>query len=201
MNCRKVNQLLSAYMDGELRGVEQRQVFEHLARCAECDQEYESFLQMKRMLGCMRAHQPTAELEARISYALTWEEAQSAGRTPAMLWMRMRLQLQDLFASPQGWSLGAIAVLGLYAIVHHLPIANATASTSAIVWQQTPNSVTELTAGLAPSASERFFEPPALHSRDGGFQESSRLSPVNLSSFGPAQPVQNTYSLDVFQPR
>lgn len=201
MNCRKVTQLLSAYMDGELRGVEQRQIFEHLTRCAECNQEYESFLQMKRMLGCMRTQQPSRDLQARISYAVTWEEAHSASRTPQMLWMRMRLQAQELFASPQGWGLGAIAVLGLYAIVHHLPVEADAGSTSTIVWQRTPNSVTELTAGLAPSASERFFGPPTLNTGQTVSRELTGFTPVNKSSFEPAQPVRNEYRLDVFQPR
>ncbi len=198
MNCRKVTQLLSAYMDGELRGIEQRQVFEHLARCSECNQEYESFLQMKRMLGCMRVQQPSPDLQARISYAVSWEEAQSAGRTPAMLLLRMRMQVQDLFASPQGWGLSAIAILGLYTIAHHLPTANETGSTSTIVWQRTPNSIIELTAGLAPSASERFIGPPEQQS--GRVGSRSSFSPVNLT-FEPSQADHSAYRIDVFQPR
>jgi len=200
VNCRKVNQLLSAYMDGELRGVEQRQVFEHLARCGECNLEYESFLQMKRMVGCMRTHQPPADLEARISYALTWEETQSANRTPTMLWMRLRMQAQDFISSPQGWTMGAVAVLGFYAIIHHLPAASGANSTSTIVWQQTPNSVTELTAGLAPSVGERFVRPPVLHGREGQFRDAPQFYRVNNASYEPG-PAAPEYRLDVFQPR
>jgi anti-sigma factor RsiW len=199
VNCRKVNQLLSAYMDGELRGVEQRQVFEHLARCGECNMEYESFLQMKRMVGCMRTHQPPADLEARISYALTWEETQSSNRTPSMLWMRLRMQAQDYISSPQGWTVGA-AVLGFYAIIHHLPAANGANSTSTIVWQQTPNSVTELTAGLAPSLGERFVRPPVLRTGYGLSHDVPQFYPVNNQSFEPGRAAPE-YRLDVFQPR
>jgi len=200
VNCRKVNQLLSAYMDGELRGIEQRQVFEHLARCAECELEYESILQMKRMLGCMRTQQPSPDLQARISYALTWEEAQSASRTPEMLWTRLRIQAQDLFATPQGWGLGAIAVLGLYAIVHHLPSAPGANATSTIVWQQTPNSVTELTSGLAPSASDRFFGPPAQSTGSSVSREVSSFAPVIQSAYELNQPTNSMYRLDVYRP-
>jgi len=201
VNCRKVNQLLSAYMDGELRGVEQRQVFEHLARCAECDQEYESILQMKRMLGCMRTQHPSADLQARIAYALTWEEAQSASRTPEMLWTRLWLQAQDLFSSPQGWGLAAVAVLGVFAIIHRLPVTTGANSTSSIVWQQTPNSVTELTSGLAPSASERFFGPPAAQAGQTLSPSVSNFAPVSQSSYEPTQSGRTEYRLDVFQPR
>lgn len=201
MNCRKVNQLLSAYMDGELRGVEQRQVFEHLARCSECDQEYESFLQMKRMLGCMRTQHPTPDLHARISYALSWEEAQAAGRTPSMVWMRLRMQTQDFFASPQGLGLGAIAALGLYTIVFQLPAATGANSPSAIVWQQTPNSVTQLTSGLAPSASDRFSRPPVFRTGQPVSAETTSFSPVSSGVFGVEQPEHMAFRLDVYRPR
>lgn len=201
MNCRKVNQLLSAYMDGELCGIEQRQVFEHLARCPECDEEYQSFLQMKRMLGCMRTQQPSPDLQARISYAVTWEETQSANRKPAMLWMRMRMQAQDLFSSPQGWGLGAVAVLGLYAIVHHLPVANANTAQSTIVWQTTPNVVTELTPGLSPSASERFAPPPPFQPVEQNSQNPYGFAPVTVRTFGPVQPVGNETLIPVFRRR
>ena len=200
MNCRKVNQLLSAYIDGELRGVEHRQVFEHLARCSECEQEYESFLQMKRMLGCMRTQQPTPDLQARIAYALSWEEAQAAGRTPSMLWMRLRMQAQDLFASPQGVGLGAIAVLGLSVVIYHLPAAVGTTPSSAIVWQQTPNSVTELTAGLASSDSGRFYRPPVRPASEPT-TDLSNFSPVTMRTIEPVRPSHDIYRLDVFQPR
>lgn len=200
MNCRKVNQLLSAYMDGELRGIEHRQVFEHVSRCTECSHEYESFLQMKRMLGCMRTQHPSLDLRERISYAVTWDEAQSANRRPAMVWMRMRMQTTDLLASPQGLGLAAIAVLGLYAIVHHLPtVAGSAAST--IVWQQTPNSVTELTAGLAPSEPYRFVRPPAYRYNEPGLQEHSNFAPVTLRSLEPAPPEHVGNRLEYFQPR
>ena len=201
MNCRKVNQLLSAYMDGELRGVEHRQVFEHLARCPECLEEYESFLQMKRMLGVMRTHQPSADLEARIAYSVTWDETQAASRTPGMIWMRLRMQAQDLFASPQGLGLGAMAILGVYAVVHHLPLATNADSSSTIVWQRTPTSVTELTAGLAPSEPERFFRPPAFRSGEPSYPETAGFYPVALRTLEPAHPVRTEYRFDNFQPR
>lgn len=201
MNCRKVNQLLSAYMDGELRGVEHRQVFEHLARCSECEQEYESFLQMKRMLGVMRTHQPSPDLQARIAYSVTWEEAQAVSRTPGMIWMRVRMQIQDLFASPQGLGLGAIAILGVYAIAHHLPTATAEGASSTIVWQRTPNSVTELTAGLAPSEPELFVRPPVFRAGEPSYPESAGFYPVSVRNLEPSRPVRSVYRLEDFQPR
>ena len=44
MNCNKVSNLLSAYMDGELLGFEHRLIHQHISRCAECSAEYEELL-------------------------------------------------------------------------------------------------------------------------------------------------------------
>jgi predicted anti-sigma-YlaC factor YlaD len=199
VNCRKVNQLLSAYIDGELRGIEQRQVFEHVARCSDCDEEYESLLQMKRMLGCMRTHQPSPDLQARITYAITWDEAQSANRSPAMIWMRLRLQAQDMFGPPRALGMGAVAMLGIFVLVHQLPVAAHSGAPSTIVWQQTPNSVTELTAGLTPSEPQRFFRPPSRSVVEPFVQEHSGFFPVNARSIEPAPAVSASYRPEVFQ--
>ena len=51
MNCHKVQSLASAYIDGELAGVEMLTVRRHLNECTDCSGEYESLLKMKRMFG------------------------------------------------------------------------------------------------------------------------------------------------------
>lgn len=53
-------------MDGELPGVEHRQVHEHLNQCGECENEYATLLQMKRMLGSLRVQEPRPELPTLI---------------------------------------------------------------------------------------------------------------------------------------
>ena len=66
MNCRKVSYLLSAYIDGELPGVEHRQVHEHLAQCTECSGEYAGLLRTKRLLSALRVQEPRPELPGTI---------------------------------------------------------------------------------------------------------------------------------------
>ncbi len=200
MNCRKVNQYLSAYMDGELRGVEHRQIFEHLSRCPECEQEYASLLQMKRMLGSMRTVSPSRELQAKISYAITWEEGMEANRTPDRILMRVQHFFQEFFVSPQGLGLGALALLGLYTVLHHLPLESGSAHSETIVWQKTPNSVSELTAGLAPSAPQRFILPPVRRSNDAMPQEVFQIRQATDRTFEPLQPSQNHYELTNWKP-
>lgn len=66
MNCRKVNNLLSAYIDGELAGVEQLQIRQHLRDCCECNYEHESLLLTKRMLSSLNLVDPAPGLEEKI---------------------------------------------------------------------------------------------------------------------------------------
>lgn len=75
MNCNKVSQLLSAYMDGELMGYEHRHINQHLQRCPRCSNEYEGLLQMKRMLSAMRLREPSEDLSVSIIHRVTAEES------------------------------------------------------------------------------------------------------------------------------
>jgi len=78
VNCRKVSRLLSAYMDGELPGVEHRQIHEHLGWCGECADEHARLLQMKRLLAGMRVQSPRSELSGAILARLREEDSRLA---------------------------------------------------------------------------------------------------------------------------
>lgn len=78
MNCRKVNHLLSAYMDGELGGVEHRQIRAHLQACQDCSSEYAALLQTKRLLAALRIQEPHGDLPSGILRRI--EEVESARR-------------------------------------------------------------------------------------------------------------------------
>lgn len=58
MNCRKVCSLLSSYLDGELAGVEQIQIREHLRNCSCCNEEHDSLQQTKRLLATLAVRSP-----------------------------------------------------------------------------------------------------------------------------------------------
>jgi len=66
LNCRKANSLLSAYIDGELAGVEQMQIRSHIRDCRCCSDEHESLLLTKRMLSGVSMQAPRVCLEERI---------------------------------------------------------------------------------------------------------------------------------------
>ena len=64
MNCRRVNSLLSAYLDGELTGAEMISIREHMRGCASCCEEHEALSQTKRLVASLALKAPRAELEA-----------------------------------------------------------------------------------------------------------------------------------------
>ncbi|HUV04780.1 MAG TPA: zf-HC2 domain-containing protein [Armatimonadota bacterium] len=66
MNCRKVQSLISAYVDCELSGLEMLAVRQHLSDCGECTLEFESLLGVKKALGSLCAQRPTSDLANRI---------------------------------------------------------------------------------------------------------------------------------------
>lgn len=66
MNCRRVVNLMSAYVDGELTGAEMLEIRRHLSDCAECAEEYESIKMVKQMLFRLDAARPKVDLAASI---------------------------------------------------------------------------------------------------------------------------------------
>src|SRR5271165_6587424 len=114
LNCRKVNHLLSAYMDGELPGIEHRQIHEHLARCPECADEYAGLLKMKRLLAGMRVREPRTDLASRIV-----EQVHHTHDTPrigpTVRWAeQVNVWWKTTAPSPPALALGAsLAVIGV----------------------------------------------------------------------------------------
>ena len=92
MNCNKVSQLLSAFMDGELLGYEHRLIHQHLQRCSECRVEYEELLQMKRLLSAMRVCEPCHQLAANIPIV----NRPKIGRSVIAAFFRLYFVLVDL---------------------------------------------------------------------------------------------------------
>lgn len=70
MNCHRVRSLVSAYVDGELPGVEMLAIRHHLAECTECTKEYESILNLKRLFGRLQPKRPRTDLAAKICQSL-----------------------------------------------------------------------------------------------------------------------------------
>ncbi|MEN6371619.1 MAG: zf-HC2 domain-containing protein [Armatimonadota bacterium] len=70
MNCRRVSSLISAYIDGELTGVEMLEIRRHLEECRSCTLQYESLRNVKQLLSGLAYAKPRAGLADRISRRL-----------------------------------------------------------------------------------------------------------------------------------
>lgn len=174
MNCRKVSHFLSAYMDGELPGVEHRQIHEHIGQCSACAHEYRSLLQMKRMLGGMQVREAQSDLPARLLEKVHANNAATAAQSSWLHTVQDRLRgdiTRRLMApQPRFQYLALAATLSVVGIVYasyaidqsdkinfHVVTPNELASL--------PPAVTEIPAS-APS-----FLPPASSGENVGLQQ------------------------------
>lgn len=66
MNCHKVSNLLSAYIDGELTGVEMIEIRTHVGDCPDCGSDLDCIRATKRLVGTLHTVQPSADFAARI---------------------------------------------------------------------------------------------------------------------------------------
>lgn len=66
MNCGQIDRLISAYIDGELAGVEMLAVKRHISNCPRCADEFESIRNVKRMMSGMAYVTPQRDLTSLI---------------------------------------------------------------------------------------------------------------------------------------
>jgi predicted anti-sigma-YlaC factor YlaD len=65
MDCRKIQEYFSAYLDGELPGAQEELVSRHLEHCPLCRQEYQAWQQLWHILAAGPVHAPD-DLSARV---------------------------------------------------------------------------------------------------------------------------------------
>lgn len=79
MNCGKVQNLLSCYIDRELPGMDMLSIQRHLDVCPDCRREYQTLLRVKRLLSEMPIVSLSDALEERLLNSLS-RSAASAHR-------------------------------------------------------------------------------------------------------------------------
>jgi anti-sigma factor RsiW len=109
MNCRKVQNLISAYVDSELPGVEMLAVRQHIGQCAECNTEYESLLKMKRAFGGMNPKMPSPGLADRIYFQL--DQVSEAPKEPFGAAIRKRMTFFPGKLRLAAAAIGTIAIM------------------------------------------------------------------------------------------
>lgn len=180
MNCRKVNHFLSAYIDGELPGVEHRQIHEHLSRCSECAEEYQALLHMKRLLAGMRVRQPQNDLSQHILSQIHQSETP---RPTLPTWLDLALDwLRTPIPAPY------LAIGATMAIVGALSLSRAINSHDPIQWKpSTPSQLQDV--GLVETIDPRT---PNLYSHT--------LPIINVGLHQTSMPAPRYYT-DFMQPQ
>ncbi len=84
MNCREVNELLVAYLDGEVTPSEREMIAAHLAECASCREEMYRLMQMQRRLS--RSLKAMAADVSPSPQAWSHLQARLTKRAPQELW-------------------------------------------------------------------------------------------------------------------
>jgi anti-sigma factor RsiW len=82
MNCGRVSNQLSAFIDRELAGIEMLQIRRHLTECDRCRSEHESLGRMKMMLGRLRSLEPPPPFVGETVQRFGASGAWTAGAAP-----------------------------------------------------------------------------------------------------------------------
>lgn len=77
MNCRTVQNNLSAYLDRELSGEEMLAMRAHLCECCACHQEEQAMRALKALLSGLPVPEPTSNLEERLIATVHQAERQA----------------------------------------------------------------------------------------------------------------------------
>ncbi len=148
-DCRRIRELLSAHLDGELAAAEERRVAEHLRECAECRAIVAAYRDADAALVGSEVDLSAAEWEqlaARVDEAVAQEQTAAEGpRPPEREAERRRAgagaRWRSLFGgiSPRRLSLGALGSLAVAALVillfpwrEEVPISESTDETQPI---------------------------------------------------------------------
>lgn len=113
MNCRKIYQALSAYMDGELPGVDALVVRQHLSSCSECRAEYEALRYTKQLLSRLRLKEPRPDLPQDIVRRLQMENRRATNLSVDAIWEHFAARLRGIPPVARSLAFGAgLAVFG-----------------------------------------------------------------------------------------
>lgn len=109
MNCRRVVNLMSAYVDGELTGEEMLAIRRHMSECKECAQEHESIRMTKLAVANLRTAVPRTDLARSISMRLDVVQVPRYQRYVCSVFRTMHEKLSPVAA--------ALAVSGLALVI------------------------------------------------------------------------------------
>lgn len=92
MNCGKVQELFSPYLDGQVSGLEMRALNRHLEECARCAREYAALRRTQQLLAGLGPKKAPADLALKLRVAISREVA----RTPRARYEGVVVRLENL---------------------------------------------------------------------------------------------------------
>jgi hypothetical protein len=121
MNCERVEQLLSPYLDGAVTGTEMQALQMHLDSCPACSREYLLLRKTQQLLAISTRPSVPADLGLKLRLAISREAAQS--RRPRYEGLRLRLEnTLNAFMVPATVGLVcAVLIFGLVAAILAIP--------------------------------------------------------------------------------
>lgn len=135
MNCRRVSNRLSAYLDAEMTGEEMLAIRRHLDECPSCRAEHQSLRDTKHLLSSLALRAPASGFERH----LRAEVEREASRHPLIRWMPAALNadidtLSAWFGSrrdsgpvlPKGRSFATLAAISVAGVVFGTMLRDAT---------------------------------------------------------------------------
>ncbi len=158
MNCRKVNHLLSAYMDGELPGIESLQIRDHLNSCQACCDDYNELLHMKRLLGRLKVQTPVHDLPVAIFQTIRVDSELASHRTVAARTQELANGLRAAVGPPR---VVAIAICAAGLVVFTFASRNSDKVHSIGSWDHSTPPASEFTAGIRYPDPQRFVSTPS----------------------------------------
>lgn len=81
MNCKTVQNRLSAYLDRELSGDELLQMRAHMSMCRDCRCEAEGLRALKSLLGGIECPEPSADFSQRLTATVLRQRSEEPRRT------------------------------------------------------------------------------------------------------------------------
>jgi len=150
MNCKSVQNRLSAYLDRELGGDELLQIRAHISSCRECRNEVDGLRALKSLLGGVSCPEPPEGLSERLTASMMKmriEEPRKSFRVSALM-----------FASVAACSMLATLLFLNYGFSRHLNAPNSRMSGSGIA-DSGSESIDPLGDSVGPVISAANFGP------------------------------------------
>jgi anti-sigma factor RsiW len=158
LNCRKVNNLLSAYMDGELPGIESLQIRDHLNACNQCAEDYNQLLHMKRLLGRMKVQAPAHNMPERIFQTIRVDSQLASQRSLNARVHEMSAAMRFMIAAPRTLAVG-LGTIG--AVVVLASVRNDDHVHSVSFWDHSTPPASEFTVSIKYPDPQRFVSTPS----------------------------------------